>query len=479
LLESDDQSVSQFQRRIMPHTFREVVDSGTTFSQMVATPPLCCPSRAATITGDYPHNSGVMDNGQRAYPKLTDKANVLPVWLQRAGYRTALVGKFIDGYTNVGGLNPAPGWNRWFVQQEPKSYWAPTLVDQHRIRKYGPRTYLTDVLNREAERFVRRQSTQHDPFFLWYAPWAPHKGKGNRADKQAPVCRRDGKPLPHPREYRRFENAPAPDLSYPSFDEADLSDKPAPYSDLPRLSAAKVAEIKARWRCGAAALATFDEGIRRIVRTLRRTGTLRNTMIIYTSDNGAFFGEHRVPRGKIRPSEDAARVPTVIHPAATQIPPHKAESDQPVGMIDIAPTILDAADAKPCNQSGCRAIDGTSMWPLLSDPDSSTWSSKRGLLLELDHKNCSYEAVRTRTHTYVRYRKPIRREKPPFQCPGTGATELYDRANDPFELHNLQGTDHKRALLDNTLSGLILSRRLKALVACSGHPGSGAAKPCE
>jgi N-acetylglucosamine-6-sulfatase len=167
LLEADDQSVSQFKRRIMPHTFRELVDSGVTFSQMVATPPLCCPSRAATLTGSYPHNSGVMDNGRRAYPKLIHKGNVLPVWLQRAGYETGMVGKFLDGYIQRGGLGPATGWDHWYMLKKPASYWGPTILDQDTVRRHGSGNYLTRLLNQDAARFVRDNVSGRDPFFLW------------------------------------------------------------------------------------------------------------------------------------------------------------------------------------------------------------------------------------------------------------------------------------------------------------------------
>jgi arylsulfatase A-like enzyme len=479
LVEADDQSVSQFQRQVMPHTFRELVDSGTTFSQMVATPPLCCPSRAATLTGSYPHNSGVMDNGRRAYPKLVDKGNILPVWLQRAGYETGLVGKFLDGYIQRGGLDPAPGWDRWFMLKKPLSYWGPTILDQDTVRRYGSGKYLTRLLNTEAARFVRDNASGPDPFFLWYTPWAPHKGEGRRADRRAPVCRKDGKPLPLPSEHARFKDAEVPDVSTPSFNEDDVSDKPRPFSSLPPLSPKKVETIKDRWRCGAAALATVDQGVGKLIRVLRRTGELGNTMIVYTSDNGAIFGQHRIPRGKIRPTDESARVPTVIRPAATQIEPREAVSDAPVGTVDVAPTILDAAGATPCNGSKCRRIDGTSMWPLLSDPDASSWDSRRGLLLELDHTNCSYAAIRTTTQTFVDYRKPIRRVKPPLTCPGAGTSEYYDRSKDRYEMENFGVVRNPGTAVTGAIAGENLKRRLKRLEACSGHPGTAAAKPCE
>jgi arylsulfatase A-like enzyme len=217
-----------------------------------------------------------------------------------------------------------------------------------------------------------------------------------------------------------------------------------------------------------------------MLRTLRRAGVLHNTMIVFTSDNGVSYGEHRIPRGKIRPTDEAARVPTVIRPAATQIQPQRAVSDEPVGMVDVAPTILDAAGADPCDAVGCRSIDGTSMWPLLVNPEASSWDSNRGLLLELDHNNCSYTAIRTTAFTYVRYREPIRQAKSKLACPGDGGSELYDRTKDPFELDNLaRANGGIRNLIGDTLAGSEIAHRLNKLETCSGHPGTQAANPCE
>ena len=115
------------------------------------------------------------------------------------------------------------------------------------------------------------------------------------------------------------------------------------------------------------------------------------------------------------------------------------------------------------------------MWPLLLDPEARSWSSDRGLLLELDHKNCSYTAIRTTTFSYVRYREPVRRVTPPLQCPGDGAEELYDLRSDPHELTNLADDDAMRSVVARTA----LNRRLRELVTCSGHPGARAPNPCE
>ena len=121
VIESDDQPTIAFNHHAMPKTFRRVVDHGTVFSQMVATPPLCCPSRAAFMTGDYPHNSGVWSN-KPGYRDLEGKGDVLPVWLHRAGYRTALEGKFLNGYGSFAGDKPPPGWDHVMRPIDPYRY---------------------------------------------------------------------------------------------------------------------------------------------------------------------------------------------------------------------------------------------------------------------------------------------------------------------------------------------------------------------
>jgi N-acetylglucosamine-6-sulfatase len=107
---TDDQAQNSFKARYMPRTFRSIVDGGTRFANGLAAPPLCCPDRAGFLTGEYPHSSGVFSN-HPGYPTLRDKGNTLPVWLARAGYRTALIGKYLNHYYGAEGATPAPGWN--------------------------------------------------------------------------------------------------------------------------------------------------------------------------------------------------------------------------------------------------------------------------------------------------------------------------------------------------------------------------------
>src|SRR6266480_5092 len=147
---ADDQAQNSFKARYMPQTFRWIVRPGTKFVNGVAAPPLCCPDRAGFLTGDYPHNSGVFSN-HPGYPTLRAKGNTLPVWLSRAGYRTALIGKYLNHYYGDAGLTPAPGWGTWFAQTNREQYYDyPVSVDGAQ-RRYGSARgdYSTHVFSRQ------------------------------------------------------------------------------------------------------------------------------------------------------------------------------------------------------------------------------------------------------------------------------------------------------------------------------------------
>src|SRR5436190_10513464 len=173
----DDQATNSFKPRYMPRTFKAIVDPGTNFTNALAAPPLCCPDRAGIITGQYPHNHGVFSN-HPGYPELTDPGNTLPVWLHSAGYRTALIGKFLNSYDRTQGDTPAPGFDRWFelLTERRDPYYGFRVSDQGVTRHYGHdrRNYVTDVLTRKATSFLRAQRGRTNPFFLWLPYSAPH-----------------------------------------------------------------------------------------------------------------------------------------------------------------------------------------------------------------------------------------------------------------------------------------------------------------
>jgi N-acetylglucosamine-6-sulfatase len=446
----DDQAMNTFTPRFMPKTFRWIVRPGTRFADGLAAPPLCCPDRAGILTGQYPHNNGVFSN-QPGYASLIRKRNVLPVWLGRAGYRTALVGKFLNNYSSVRGYAPAPGFGFWFAYDGVTRYFDYTMSDQGTPRFYGSdrRDYSTHVYTQQALRFVRQPNRR--PFFLWLAYNAPHASHFHR-----PHCDGYDPVPPTTSRYLRVDRLRLP--RPPSFGEADVSDKPKAIASLPRIDATRRAYIARRYRCTVATMAAVDHGVDRVMRTLRHRGELRRTIVLYLSDNGYFFGEHRIQSEKSYPYEPALQVPFAVRvPSAYRRRAQPRATHRVVAEQDVPATLLDYAGARSCaGARRCRAVDGRTLRPLLGG--GGRWPARRGVLAELDYAgiHVHYSAIRTRRYMYAEY--------------ADGERELYDLVNDPFELRNRAMARRYRGV------ETALARRLAALRHCKGHRGR---HPCE
>lgn len=465
----DDQATTSFHRRYMPQTFRGIVDPGTGFTSALAAPPLCCPDRAGLMTGQYPHNNEVWSN-HPGYAALTGRSNTLPSWLQKAGYRTGYFGKYLNHYSTVRGFHPAPGFDRWFAYtEEASTYYDYWVSDDGVGTRYGHdrSDYSTDVMTRQARTFIRNSLRAPQPFFAWLAYSAPHVNPL----KSGPCEGKNPRP-PDDATFRRFADATLPRPS--AFNEANVSDKPHEIRRLPPLDGAKVAEMTLRWRCTLATMSEVDKGVGRLMTQLKNDGALAHTIVIYLSDNGTFYGEHRVPNGKGLVYEPALRVPFAVYvPPAYRNRAPKPVSGAVVANQDIAPTILDyvnrfAGPVSPCNPpADCRRLDGRSLVPLLQG--GGRWKAGRGVLAELDARrnisasrapsrrrvdpecNCAYEAVRTHQYLYSEL--------------ATGERELYDLARDPNQLRNRESS-HRYAPVRRRLAF-----RLAKLEACSGQRG--------
>lgn len=474
MIMTDDQTVESM--RVMPQTQALLGGGGVTFSNSFVSYPLCCPSRATFLTGQYTHNHGVWANlpVREGFQQFQNQQTTLPVALQDAGYRTAHIGKYLNGYGRDDPTLIPPGWNEWHGSIDPFTYryYGFHLNNNGIVRSYPskPKFYSTDYFTSLAVDFVKRQAAAGQPFFLNLALLAPHSGAGPRdvpgvdvpppgttqphscvwwqsVDKDGtPIhyrnCRRpvtDGFAVPAERNANAFRNQPLPRT--PSFNERKFGDKPKfmrASGDWPRFNADEIRIMTTMYQDRLASLLAVDDAVHQLVQTLTDAGVLDNTVIIYTTDHGFFLGEHRIPFGKYWPYEEALRTPLIIR--GPGIPAGQVRTS-PVVNVDLAPTILDLANAKPL-----RLMDGRSLVPLMKDP-TLVW--KRDILLEGKTSNAvAYEGIHTDRYVYIEYR--------------TGDKELYDLQKDPYELNNMARWPSRKSLVRS------LHTQLAQLKSCFG-----------
>ncbi len=431
----DDATKAQYTQETMPFTWRYMRRNGTTFEDFLVTSPLCCPARASIITGQYGHNTGVLAN---SYGAIDDPENVLPVWLQRAGYRTAHVGKFLNNYENAldDPAEPTPGWDDWFTQLEPQRYFDYEISDNGRIASFGraDEDYLTRVLNTKATQLIDEYAEGGETFYLELDQFAPHFAGG-----QAGRCR--GSAEPDPADVGSFRGAEVPRSA--SLFEPDRSDKPSFIRRLPEASAKDFRAADTRYACALESLRAVDRGFQEIVATLKERQLLEETVLVLSSDNGLYFGEHGIPGEKHFPYREAYEVPLQISMPNAGAEAAPARVTAPVASIDLAPTFLELAGAEPCStDEECRPQDGLSLVPLMDGRgDAVNWSGRpRGIELSLSENNepydrvCEYFGVRDGPWAYVQHETVARVGE---ECRPSGESELYDLERDPLQLNNL------------------------------------------
>jgi arylsulfatase A-like enzyme len=413
---------------------------GTKFETAITSFPLCCPSRATHLTGQYAHNHGVLHNNPPfgGFIQL-DHSNTLPVWLRNAGYRTMHVGRYLNGYEARHGI-PA-GWTDWYGSPHSGAfnYVSWKAFENGVVKSYPdaahPGEHQTDFTTRRGVELIERAAPGDRPFFLsmWYV--APHRGAPRDADDP----RRPGTPSPAPRHRDAYAGIRMP--RKPNFNEANMWDKPQVVADRRRLSRTFAAGVEENWRQEIETLMGVDEGVAQIVDALRRTGELDNTLIVYLSDNGYMHGEHRALAEKVLPYEESIRVPLVMRGPGV---PQGRVDQRLVGNLDVTATILDATDVGPG-----RVLDGRSLLELLADPGAE-WG--RDILIENGNgANAvpAYRGIRTYRFLYVEHRT-------------TGEYELYDLQKDPYQLNSVDG-HAKYAKVQRDLRS-----RLRELTSCVG-----------
>lgn len=463
---TDDQDLIDFTPKFMPKTFELLADPGTTFKDYVVATPLCCPSRATYLTGDYPHGTGVFSN-RGGYRLLKDKFNTLPVWLHNAGYRTAWIGKYLqayDLYEDDPYGTPAPGVDIWHATFEPR-YYDYGIADRGRqVHQAGhPRNYYTSVITDYATKTIRQQAKRQRPLFMTVNNLAPHFGTGN-AGRCTDVV------VPGPRDEKAYAGAKVPRTA--AYNEADISDKP-PFVPDKSLSPEKAEKLDLAYGCRLASLRSVDRGVAEIYDAVKRAGELEDTVFVFSSDNGVLQGQHRLG-GKNVPYEEGIHMPMVILAGKKALGgPAVSQVSELTSNVDLAPTILDLAKAKPCSRPGnCRQLDGLSLLPLLRGEPAPGFGADRQILIEGGRArgDCLYAGIRTPRLVYLEHA-----ETTASGCDRDAETELYDLSG------NLTGNPDPGEL-DNLTSPLIaasndpkvrkaasrLSRQVEKLRSCNG-----------
>ena len=414
LILTDDQRFDSLYA--MPRVQQDLIAHGVRFTNAIISNSLCCPSRATILTGGYSRTTKVYTNvytpsspygAWPAFKAAGDEQGTIAVALDQAGYRTGLIGKYLNDF--IGPRAPA-GWDRFSAftaDHEGGSYYDYSMFvkdgEGTHIENFGsePNDYSTSVIDREAMTFLR-STPAAQPFFLYVAPFAPH----------ARVVPAPGDLGTWSRHHQTLR---------PSFDEADVSDKPAYIQTSPMLpeTAARL-----KFELQSEALQAVDRMVGHIVDELRDSGRLGNTMLIFMSDNGVENGEHRWIY-KLTPYEESIRVPLVVRYDPLTGPNKGSVEAGLVSNADIAPTIADVVDI---GFEGVGVVDGLSFVPVMTGASPSIRSSV--LLEHLDYPGKyhvpTYCGLRTARWTYVRYSE--------------GLEELYHLTDDPYELVNVAGT---------------------------------------
>ena len=421
---TDDLAWNLVTQRFMPH-LAALEGEGATFTDYFVSDTLCCPSRASIFTGRLPHNTGVYNNtgpngGDKAFDSHGDQYSTVATDLSAIGYRTAMMGKYLNRY-HMSTPTP-PGWSNWDVADWGYPEFNYTLKQDNKVVHYGgpnekaKDNYLTDVLSRLGDQFVANMASRRpsQPFFLEVATFAPH----------APYT-------PAPKYAHLY-----PGLKYPKTTAYGVANTAPPdwLKDLTKLGPKAQAQIAADFRLRAQSVKSVDDLVASLVSTLRRTGALANTYFVFSSDNGLHMGEHDMMPGKLTAFDTDARVPLIVVGPRVAAGSHVSAFAQ---NIDLRSTFDALAGTEPN-----EGVDGRSLTPFLfkAKGTSASLGWRQGALIEhmgpvqdladepdFQEPNSgnppSYVALRTTAALYVQYKN--------------GEHEYYDLKKDPYELHNV------------------------------------------
>lgn len=391
------------------------------FRNAFMTTPLCSPSRASFLTGQYAHTHGITDNVDRS--AASHKLATFPLLLHQSGYETAFIGKWHMGNDD----SPRPGFDRWVSFKGQGTYLDPDINDDGKAVK--PSGYITDILNGYAVEFINRR---HDkPFLIYLAHKAVHPEVTQNNDGSVNVADAE---LFIPAERHRNLYAGRTVPRRPNYNRAPEG-KPAlqrQIGNLPPLGAntgTRDEAILGRQR----SLMAIEDGVGEIFKALKETGQLDKTVIVFASDNGYFYGEHGLSFERRLAYEESIRMPLLVrYPRVIKAGTVRNEFAL---NIDLAPTLLSIAGVPvPGN------MQGRSLVPLLKS-EKIKW--RDSFLIEYYSDRVfprivqmGYKAVRTGRWKYIHYLEL------------KGMDELYDLETDPYEMKNLINQPGSEKALD-------------------------------
>ncbi|MBI5879191.1 MAG: sulfatase [Chloroflexi bacterium] len=443
LVLADDLDVRLNTLNYTPYIRDRLMNQGVTFDNALVPVSLCCPSRVSLLRGQYVHNHQVFTNGppdggfQKAQALNLENSTIATV-LQASGYRTVLMGKYLNGYPITSSLTYIPpGWDEFYSPSSDAAYFGfnYSMNMNGVLAPFGsaPEDYMTDVLSRTAVNFITRTVSGGSPFFMVVGTYAPH-----------------GPSTPAPRHTGLFTDVVMPVGG--SFNELDNSDKPPLIASLPLLTVTQILEMNDHYRNRLRSMQAIDEMVASLVDTLQAAGVLTNTYFVFTSDNGYHMGQHRFPPGKYTNYEEDLRVPLIVR--GPGVPVSQTVSAL-VSTMDLPPTFAEIAQtAMPAY------VDGRSLLGLLAGSPAS-W--RQVFFLEQYPFSSQLEAPSLRNgllepdepdQTYRRMQEPaslcasttvdpkplytgIRGTRYKYVEHHACDREIYDLLNDPYEMDNI------------------------------------------
>jgi len=431
LLLTDDMRADDL--RYLPKTRQLLGASGVSFAESFSPNPLCCPARAELVTAQYTHNNGVHSNtgawgGMQA---LKEPDNNIGVWLQNVGYRTAYVGKYLNGYERWRETHPTPaGWDRFdattrwiyeYTRYQFESYQRPTVLDYTNtgLDAQG-RPYITRAETEIMAGYIDAFSDGGRPFFLFDSILAPHGAQGD-------VGRNLHYALPEPKYAHLYAGtAINPATRSAAFFDQRVGDVPREARSVTPAgrvaSATTRAQLKFLQRIRA--LASVDDHVASVVQELKETGQLDRTVLIFTSDNGFMLGEHGYTT-KFFGYQESLRVPLVISGPGF---PHGLTSSYPVTTVDVSSTILDLAGATPG-----RLSDGRTVLTRIDDPTPRPFPIEGVTAQESSAYRWGWQGADWGRYSYLRY--------------WNGGQELYDTTRSRWQEENLLHNPRYTAIL--------------------------------